>query len=212
MAAAASRGLRSAWPPAGVILCFVVGFVLAGFGAGLASGILSILVFGPAYLIQNSIRRRRGTLPLPPAKTPAERAESDAAFLRLMAIALLVLAIAEAALALADPRQWLPGRGWTAVLLLGAACGITSAPHLWAIAERRARQGRCARPGCSPERSSLPSEAPPQCSRSRTTRATGSGARPGRSPSAHLPSFGCSVLWVTLFARALCPDWHLLAA
>jgi len=100
---------------------------------------LSILFFGPAYLIQNRVRRRRDALALPPAKSPAEKAQSDARFLRGAAITEVVVAITFTALA-AGRVHWLPGRAGTMVLILGAALGITSAPYLWAIAELRATQ------------------------------------------------------------------------
>lgn len=140
MGVSAVQRLRSGWPLAGVFLSFVVGLAVAGVGGGAVGGMLSILVFGPAYLIQNSVRRRRGTLPTPPPKSPAEQAQSDALFLRVSAVTQLAIAIAVAVVVVVGRGQWLPGRNWTALLLLGAAFGVTSAPYLWAIAEHRATQ------------------------------------------------------------------------
>jgi hypothetical protein len=119
---------------------FVVGLALAGIGGAVVGGLLSILVFGPAYLVQNSVRRRRGTLPLLPPKTPAEKAQSDARVLRVSAIAQLASAVVALVVVAVGRGNWVSGSGWTAVLLLGAASGITSAPHLWAMAERRETQ------------------------------------------------------------------------
>jgi len=137
--ARAIRRLRSGWPFAGIFLAFVVGLAVAGVGRGGVIAMLSILVFGPAYLMQNRVRRLRGTLPLPPAKNAAEKAQSDARFLRVAAIFELAIAITFTAL-VASRVHWLPGRAWTALPLLGAALGITSAPYLWALAELRATQ------------------------------------------------------------------------
>jgi hypothetical protein len=137
MGSPALRGLRSSWPLVGVLLTFLVGLAVAGFGWGVVGGMLSILVFGPAYLIQNSVRRRRGTLPPPPTETPEEKAQADARFLRFSAISSLAIAVVAISVVAVGRGNWLPGSGWTGVLLLGAAFGITSAPHTWAIAELR---------------------------------------------------------------------------
>jgi hypothetical protein len=139
MDARAMQRLRSGWPLAGVLLSLLVGVAVAGVGGGSLGGMLSILAFGPAYLIQNSVRRRRGTFRMPPPKSAAEKAQSDARFLRLFAITDLVIAITCVAVVVGR-AHWLPGRGGTAVLLLGAALGIASAPYLWGIAELRATQ------------------------------------------------------------------------
>jgi len=140
VSAGAVQKLRSGWPFAGVLLTIAVGLAAAGVGAAVMVGMLSVLVFGPAYLIQNSIRRRRGTLPVPPPKTPAEKARSDARFMRASVVALLAYAVGALVVVAVGRGGWLPGRGWTAVLLLGAAFGISGAPHMWAIAELLARQ------------------------------------------------------------------------
>jgi hypothetical protein len=130
--------IRTGWPLAGVVLTFAVGLLFAGFGGAAVAGLLSVLVFGPAYLIQSSIRRRSWALPPTPPKSPVEKAQSDALFMRVMAIADVVIAIAGVVVAASSLRQWLPdGRPSTAVLLLGAALAVTSAPTLWAMAERR---------------------------------------------------------------------------
>jgi len=140
MGSPALQRFRSSWPLVGVILTFLVGLAIAGLGGGVVGGMLSILVLGPAYLIQNSVRRRRGTLAPPPTKTPEEKAHADARFLRIGAISQLVIAVVAISVVAVGRGNWLPGSGWTAVLLLGAAFGITSAPHTWAIAELRDKQ------------------------------------------------------------------------
>jgi hypothetical protein len=101
------------------------------------------LIFGPAYLIQNQIRRRRGTFVAATPKTVAEKASSDARFLRVAAIAELVIAAGAVAVALTDPGVWLPSSGWTPVFLLAAAFSVSSAPYLWALAAWRAHQRAC---------------------------------------------------------------------
>ena len=122
-----------------MLLSFVVGFAIAGVGGGAVGGMLSFLVLGSAYLFQNGVRRRRGTLPAPPPRSPTEQAQSDALFLRIGAATDLLIS-AVAVVVLVGRGQWFPGRGWTALLLLGAACGLASAPYLWAIAELRATE------------------------------------------------------------------------
>lgn len=131
------RQFRSSWPLVGVVLTFLVGLGVAGLGWGVVGGMLSILVFGPAYLIQNGVRRRRGTLPPPPTKTPEEKAQADARSLRIGAVSQLIVAVVAVSVVAVGRGKWLPGSSWTAVLLLGAAFGVTSAPHTWAIAELR---------------------------------------------------------------------------
>ncbi len=131
------RQFRSSWPLVGVVLTFLVGLAVAGLGGGVVGGMLSILVFGPAHLIQNGVRLRRGTLPPPPTKTPEEKAQADARVLRIGAVSQLVIAVVAISVVAVGRGNWLPGSGWTAVLLLGAAFGVTSAPHTWAIAELR---------------------------------------------------------------------------
>jgi len=102
---------------------------------------LGVVGFGLAYLVQSSIRRRSWTLPAPPSKSPVKQAQSDARFMRVGAVAELVIAFAAVVAAVGRGHwHWLPGHGWTAFLLLNAALGIAGAPHLWAIAERRATQ------------------------------------------------------------------------
>lgn len=71
------------------------------------------------------------------AKSQAERARSDAVFLRGAAIAELGVAITFMAL-IAGRVHWLPGGAWAPVPVVGAALGIASAPYLWALAELRA--------------------------------------------------------------------------
>jgi hypothetical protein len=130
--------LRYQWPLAGVLLTFLIGVAVAGHGGGVVSGMLSILVFGPAYLFQNRVRRRRGTLPVQPAETPQEKAEADARFLRLTAVSQVIIAVILVAAVAAGRGSWLSGAGWTAWLLLSAAFGISSAPRTLAIGELRA--------------------------------------------------------------------------
>jgi hypothetical protein len=132
--------VREIWPLVGVMGTFLVTLAFAGAGAALGAAMLSVLAFGPAYLIQNGVRRLRGTFPPPPTKTPAERAQSDARFLRAAALAQLVSAVVAIVVLFAGRGSWLPGRGWTAWLVLVAAFGVMGAPHSWAIAERRATQ------------------------------------------------------------------------
>ena len=119
----------------------VSGLVVGGFGTAVVAGMLGALAFGLAYLIQSSIRRRSWTLPGPPPRTPAQQAQFDARFMRVIAIGDLVIAMAFLVVAFSHPRLWFREPcGWTAVLLLSAALAITGAPHLWAAAERRATQ------------------------------------------------------------------------
>jgi hypothetical protein len=139
MSANAVQRLRSGWPLAGVFLSFLVGLAIAGMGGAVLGATLSSLIFGPAYLIQNGVRRRRGTFPVQPPKSPIERAQSDALLLRAGAVVDLAIAIA-AIVVLVSRWQWLPGRGGTALLLVIAALGIRSAPYCWALAEHRATQ------------------------------------------------------------------------
>jgi hypothetical protein len=141
MVSSVLRWLRTGWPLAGVFLTFFVGLVAGGFGTAVVAGMLGALAFGLAYLIQSSIRRRSWTLPAPPPRTPTQQAQFDARLMRAFAIGDLVIAITAVVVAVSHPRLWFPtGPGWTAVLLLGAALAITGAPHIWAIAERRANQ------------------------------------------------------------------------
>ena len=124
----------------GVVAALVAGVAVGGIGLGVLAATLSVLVFGPAYLVQNRIRRRRGTLPPPPAKSTAERATADAQFLRIAAVMQFVIAVVALPLALVGRGSFLPGSGWTALLLLVAAFGMTETPYVWAIAEWRERQ------------------------------------------------------------------------
>ena len=71
------------------------------------------------------------------AKGTAEKARSDALFLRGAAITERGAAIAFVAL-IAGRVHWLPGGAWMPVPPVGAALGIVSAPYLWALAELRA--------------------------------------------------------------------------
>jgi hypothetical protein len=119
------------------VVVFLVGLAVAGFGGGVVGATLAMLVLGPAYLTQNHVRRRRGTLVVVP-KTQTEKDRSDARFLRAVALADLPLAAGALALAAAGPgRVGLEGSVWTAVLLIYGAIGVISAPYLWAFAEWR---------------------------------------------------------------------------
>lgn len=131
------KRLRHSWPLIGFLLAFLIGLAVGGLGGGAVVGALAALAFGSAYLVQNAIRRRRGT-PLP--QTPAEKARSDVRFLRFTAIQQLVIAAIAIAAAAAGGGRWLPGSGGTAWLLVIAAISIAGAPHTWALAERRAAQ------------------------------------------------------------------------
>jgi hypothetical protein len=121
-----------------VLLSSVVGLAFGGVGGAVVGGFLSVLFFGPAYLLQNSIRRRRGGDPAP--RSPTEQARSDARVLRAMAFGQVVLAAAFLVAAFVDREGWLPGTGGTAFLVLIAALAITGAPHSWATAELRETQ------------------------------------------------------------------------
>jgi hypothetical protein len=121
-------------------VAFLVGLAFAGLGGGTLAAAVGGVVFGLAYLIQNQIRRRRATFVAPPPKTPAEKARSDARLLRGMAICNLFAAATAVAVAATKGDQWLWPSGWTPLMLMAAACGVTSAPHLWALAEWREYQ------------------------------------------------------------------------
>lgn len=129
------RWLKSGWPLVSVIVVFIVGLAARDVGVGSVAATLAVLIFGPAYLIQNYVRRRRGTLVAPIPKTGAEKARSDARFMRAIAAYNVVFAAAGVAVAVSNPGHWLPGSRWTAVLVLGAAMGISSAPYLWGLAD-----------------------------------------------------------------------------
>jgi hypothetical protein len=144
MGSAGLHRLRYQWPLAGVLLTFLTGLAIGGVGGGVLAGTLSVLVFGPAYLAQNTIRRQRGTLPVPPTRTPEEKARLDARALRLYAISEVIVASVVALLVATGRPSWLSDSAWTPLLLLAVACGFTAAPSLWATAERRAT-GRCLR-------------------------------------------------------------------
>jgi hypothetical protein len=92
-------------------------------------------VFGPAYLLQNAIRRRRGTLPPPAAKTPAEQARAGARTLRAGALATLLTVPSMVVVAATDDLNPLAGAGLTPVLLIVAGLGASGAPYLWGLAE-----------------------------------------------------------------------------
>jgi multisubunit Na+/H+ antiporter MnhB subunit len=140
MASAWIRRLRYRWPLIGVVMTFLIGLAIGGIGVGVLTGMLSIPGFGLGYLIQNGTRRRRGTLAAPSTQTPEEKAQSDARFLRIAAIFQVVMALVGVVVVAVGRGSYLPGKGFTAWLLLIAALGITGAPHTWAVAERRASQ------------------------------------------------------------------------
>ena len=52
--------LSSWWPGLALVAAFAAGVVWLGIGGGVVGSMLALLVVGPAYLIQNTIRRRRG--------------------------------------------------------------------------------------------------------------------------------------------------------
>ena len=133
------RWLNAGGPLAGVVVAFFGGLAVAGPWESATVALLSVLVFGPAYLIQNTVHGRRGTIPPPTPKTPAEAARSDARVLRAGAVGDFAIAVAAVVLA-AVGGVWFQGSGWTAVLLITAALGLSRAPHLWALAELRENQ------------------------------------------------------------------------
>lgn len=135
MSASPPQWLRSSWPLASVIVAFLIGLTVAGVGGGVLAATFGTLVFGPAYLIQTRIRRRRGTLVERP-KTLAEEARANRQALRVGAISYGVIAVV--ALVMAVSRgHWLPGAGWTTVLSVSAALGASSAPYLWGLSAWR---------------------------------------------------------------------------
>jgi hypothetical protein len=133
-----TQRLRAAWPLLAGAIVFLVGLAVAGLGGGVVGATLAMLVLGPAYLIQNHVRRRRGTLVVVP-KTQTEKDRSDARVLRVAALAGLPLAAGVLALfAAGGGHAGLEGSAWTAALLIYAAIAVFSAPYLWALAEWRA--------------------------------------------------------------------------
>ena len=54
------RRVRSWWPGLALVVACVVGLAWKGIGGAVVGVMLALLVVGPAYLIQNGIRRRRG--------------------------------------------------------------------------------------------------------------------------------------------------------
>jgi 1,4-dihydroxy-2-naphthoate octaprenyltransferase len=57
------RRLGSQWPGLLVVAAFLVGIGFAGFGAGVVTAMLAVLVAGPAFLLQRRRRRQRGFAP-----------------------------------------------------------------------------------------------------------------------------------------------------
>ena len=57
------RRLAARWPGLVVVIAFLAGFGVGGFGLGVLMAFLSVLVAGPAYLLQTRRRRRRGIAP-----------------------------------------------------------------------------------------------------------------------------------------------------
>jgi hypothetical protein len=119
-----------------VIAATLIGIVLDGFGGGVLAAALSALVFGPAYLIQNQVRRRRGTLVAPPPRAPAEKAALDARLLRAMAIGYPILGAGQITLTLMAPEWWVP-ESWAPAFVIATACAISEAPFMWALADRQ---------------------------------------------------------------------------
>jgi hypothetical protein len=127
MRSVALHRIRSLWPFWIPALAFLVGLA-GGLAGGVLASTLTFLVVGPAYLVRQWWLRRTGRIPPPAPPTPAQQAR----FLRLAAIVNALLAIGF--LVAAVDGGWLPGRDWTAVLVVVAVCGLGGAPYLWAMA------------------------------------------------------------------------------
>jgi hypothetical protein len=136
-----ARWLRSGWPLVGVALATVGGAAAGGFGGTALGATFGALVFGPAYLVQNGVRRRRGTLLPPPPKEPVEQARYDARVLQFGAFANSVFAVVAFVAGAIGRGGWLGGRGWTVLLLLAAPLSASAGLLLWTLARRQLRQG-----------------------------------------------------------------------
>lgn len=139
MRASTRRLLRSGWPLVLLLFAILTGLAVGGFGDGVLTGMLAILVVGPAYLIQNQVRRGRGTLVTPP-KTSAEGVQTGARILRAGAVSAVVTGLIALGLALSNGMGLLTGREWTALFAVETALAAMSAPHLWALAELSANK------------------------------------------------------------------------
>lgn len=128
MRSAPLHHLKSVWPFWVPGLVFLVGLAVDGIGGGLIAATLSFLVVGPLYLVRQWWLGRTGRIAPPAPPTPAQQAR----YLRLAAIVNALVAIGF--LVAAVDGSWLPGRSWTAVLVVVAVCGLGGAPYLWAMA------------------------------------------------------------------------------
>lgn len=110
------------WPPVALVTAFVVGAARGGVGGAVLAVTLAVLVVGPGYLIQQRVRRRRGTIP---SGHGIDRDADDFfagvahRYLRVMrrhpALPILVAAIEVGGLA----AIWLLlGRGWAEFVLV----------------------------------------------------------------------------------------------
>ncbi|HXV34545.1 MAG TPA: hypothetical protein VD769_11095 [Gaiellaceae bacterium] len=120
--------LRSVWPFWVSGLLFLIGLAVDGLGGGLIAATLSFLVVGPLYLARQWWLGRTGRIPPPAPPTPRQQA----IFLRLIVIVNAVVGIGF--LVAAVDGGWLPGRDWTAALVVVAACSLGAAPYIWATA------------------------------------------------------------------------------
>jgi hypothetical protein len=138
MRSAALHRIRSLWPFWIPALAFLGGLAWDGLGGGVLAATLSFLVVGPLYLVRQWWLGRTGRIPPPAPPTSAQQAR----FLRLAAVVNVPLAIGF--LVAAVDGGWLPGRDWTAVLVVVAVCGLGGAPYVWATAAE-VEHGRASR-------------------------------------------------------------------
>ncbi|HSE82222.1 MAG TPA: hypothetical protein VLA87_11130 [Gaiellaceae bacterium] len=123
-----SQRVMSLWLVWVPTLIFLIGLLWDGLGGGVLAATLSFLVVGPLYLGRQWWLGRTGRIPPAAPPTPARQA----LFLRLVVIVNGVLGIGF--LVGAIDGGWLPGRGWTAILVVVVVCSLGAAPYLLATA------------------------------------------------------------------------------
>lgn len=135
--------LRRYWPGVILFVALVIGAILGGVGGAVVTPTVAVLVVGPAYLIQQRVRRRRG------GAAPSGRGLGRDADEVMTAIASMYLralnrswrvrfAVYAGGVALVVLIWVVAGRGWAVAWLgISAALVLVSSSVAWAQRLRR---------------------------------------------------------------------------